>query len=65
MDFRKIWVLRGGNYWTRFPVLEVEVLLGGLESDPIDALPGFGERLATLLAGLDRPGGGRSRRGNN
>jgi cyanophycin synthetase len=60
MEFRKIWVLRGGNCWTRFPALEVEVLLRDLETSLTNALPGFAERLAALLVGLDRqrPGQG-------
>src|SRR6516162_6956091 len=60
MDFRRVWVLRGPNYWTRFPALEVEVLLQDQETAPSNALPGFGQRLAGFLAGLDRqrPGQG-------
>jgi len=60
MLFRKIWVLRGANRWTRFPALEVEVLLEGDEATPTNALPGFVERLAGLLGTLDRqrPGNG-------
>lgn len=60
MEFRKIWVLRGANHWTRFPAFEVEVLLRDAETTPTNALPGFGERLAAALAGLDRqrPGHG-------
>jgi cyanophycin synthetase len=60
MEFRRIWVLRGGNYWTRFPALEAEVLLRDVETRPTDTLPGFAERVAALLAGLDRqrPGQG-------
>src|SRR5579872_5396462 len=60
MEFRKIWVLRGRNFWTRFPAFEVEVLLAGPETASTQALPGFDERLAALLAGLDqhRPGQG-------
>jgi cyanophycin synthetase len=60
MEFRKIWVLRGSNYWTRFPALEAEVLLRDLETRPTDAVAGFAERLVALLAGLDaqRPGQG-------
>jgi cyanophycin synthetase len=60
MEFRNLLVLRGGNCWTRFPALEVEVLLRDLETAPSNALAGFAERLAALLDGLDRqrPGHG-------
>lgn len=58
MEFRKIWVLRGANHWSPFPVLEVELLLRDLETQPTSAIPGFGARLTALLARLDPHGVG-------
>jgi cyanophycin synthetase len=60
MEFRNVWALRGSNCWTRFPALEAEVILRDLETAPTNTLPGFVERLAALLDGLDRqrPGHG-------
>src|SRR5258708_19651928 len=74
MEFRKIWVLRGRNRWTRFLALEAEVVLANLETTPTNAIPDFDQRLAKLLAGLDEqqagPGPGEHffqqlRRGSN
>src|SRR5947209_7203928 len=74
MEFRKIWVLRGRNRWTRFLALEAEVLLANLETALTHNIPMFEERLAKLLAGLDEqrvgPGPGEHffqqiRRGTN
>lgn len=44
--------LRGPNLWTYRPVLEVWLDLGELEDWPSDRLPGFNERLTTLLPAL-------------
>jgi cyanophycin synthetase len=44
--------LRGPNVWTYRPVLEVWLDLGELEDWPSHQLPGFNERLTTLLPAL-------------
>ena len=49
MEFRKVLVLRGPNYWANFPVLEAWVDLGPLKDSPSDTLPGFNERLMAWL----------------
>jgi cyanophycin synthetase len=47
MELKRVWVLRGPNIWARFPVLEIELDLGGrLASEDIP----FKERLAARLA---------------
>ena len=49
MEFRKVLVLRGPNYWANFPVLEGWLDLGALKDSPSDQLPGFNERLMAWL----------------
>ncbi len=49
MEFRKVLVLSGPNYWANFPVLEGWLDLGLLKESPSDILPGFNERLMTWL----------------
>jgi cyanophycin synthetase len=49
MEFRKVLVLRGPNYWANFPVLEAWVDLGELRDSSSDELPGFNERLMRWL----------------
>ncbi|MES2529717.1 MAG: cyanophycin synthetase [Pseudomonadota bacterium] len=44
--------LRGPNIWTYRPVLEVWLDLGELEDFPSNLIPGFTERLTTLLPAL-------------
>jgi len=44
--------LRGPNLWTYRPVLEVWLDLGALEDHPSHLIPGFTERLTTLLPAL-------------
>jgi len=44
--------LRGPNIWTYRPVLEVWLDLGALEDFPSNQVPGFPERLTTLLPAL-------------
>src|SRR6476469_6382386 len=44
--------LRGPNLWTWRPVLEAWLDLGELEDWPSNKLPGFNERLTTLLPAL-------------
>ncbi|MFO0929341.1 MAG: acetate--CoA ligase family protein [Gemmataceae bacterium] len=60
MEFRDIWVMRGGNHWCQFPAVEVELVLDGLETQPTSAIPGFGTRLTALLARLDPHGVGEA-----
>jgi cyanophycin synthetase len=52
MEFQRIWVLRGPNIWARFPVLEVELDLGGLTSTATNEVPGLIDRLSTWLPTL-------------
>jgi cyanophycin synthetase len=52
MEFRKVLVLRGPNYWANFPVLEAWVDLGTLKDSPSDELPGFNDRLMAWLPTL-------------
>jgi len=49
MEFRKVLVLRGPNYWANFPVLEAWLDLGALKDSPSDQLPGFNERMMAWL----------------
>jgi len=44
--------LRGPNVWTYRPVLETWLDLGELEDHPSNKLPGFNQRLTTLLPAL-------------
>ena len=60
----RITYLRGPNVWTYRPVLETLLDLGELEDHPSDRLPGFNERLCTLVpalaehhCGVGEPGG--------
>ncbi|HWI80687.1 cyanophycin synthetase [Ramlibacter sp.] len=48
----RIHYLRGPNLWTWRPVLETWLDLGALEDWPSHKLPGFNERLTTLLPAL-------------
>ncbi len=50
--FRKIVPLRGPSVWTYYPVLEAWVDIGELEDYPSDRIPGYPQRLATLLPSL-------------
>ena len=49
---RKVLALRGPNLWTYRPVLEVWLDLGALEDHPSNTIPGFTDRLTTLLPAL-------------
>ena len=62
--FREIRHLNGPNMWTYRPVLEAIVDIGDLEDCPSNTIPGYYERLKTLLPSLnehrcsyDEPGG--------
>lgn len=52
IDLLRINYLRGPNIWTYRPVLEVWLDLGTLEDFPSNLLPGFNDRLTTLLPAL-------------
>ncbi len=50
--------MRGPNVWARFPVLEAVVDLSALGDRPVDAIPGFAERLRShipSLGGVEEP----------
>ena len=49
---QQITYLRGPNIWTYRPVLEVWLDLGKLEDYPSNLIPGFTDRLTTLLPAL-------------
>jgi cyanophycin synthetase len=58
MEFRKIRALLGPNSWACWPVLEVVVDLSSLKGRPLDAFPGFAERLhhrLPTLGGVEEP----------
>lgn len=52
MKFLNILPLRGPNIWTYRPVLEVWLDIGELEDSPSNTIPGYYERLTTLLPTL-------------
>jgi cyanophycin synthetase len=52
MKIQKVNVLRGPNFWARFPVLEAWVDLGELKDRSSDEMPGFNERLMGWLPSL-------------
>ncbi|MDR2786771.1 MAG: cyanophycin synthetase [Candidatus Accumulibacter sp.] len=52
IKFREIRHLRGPNMWTYRPVLQAIVDIGELEDCPSNTIPGYYERLKTLLPSL-------------
>ncbi len=52
IKFLEIRYLRGPNIWTYRPVIEALVDIGELEDFPSNTIPGFPERLASLLPSL-------------
>jgi cyanophycin synthetase len=52
IEFLRVTHLRGPNIWTYRPVIEAWVDIGALEDCPSNTIPGFYERLSTLLPGL-------------
>ena len=52
IKFLEIRHLRGPNLWTYRPVIEAVVDIGEFEDYPSNTLPGFVERLTTLLPTL-------------
>lgn len=53
MDIQKVLALRGPNIWSRRTVLEAWVDLGDLRDAASNTIPGFFERLAAWLPGLE------------
>ena len=56
-------VLRGPNYWAREPVIRMLVDLGSLEDFPSNTIPGFVDRLMTLIPSLEEHACSLGRRG--
>lgn len=52
MEFRRVWALRGPNYWANFPVLEAELDLGTYKDRSSEEIPGFNDRLKSWLPTL-------------
>ncbi len=52
IEFLNFIALRGPNLWTYRPVMEAWVDIGVLEDSPSNTIPGFNERLTTLLPTL-------------
>lgn len=52
LEIQYVLALRGPNIWARFPVLEVWVHLHDLKDVASSELPGFNDRLQTLLPSL-------------
>lgn len=56
MTIRETSVYRGPNFFSRLPMIRIQVDLGALEAYPSNTLPGFVERLLNDLPGLARHG---------
>lgn len=52
LEIRRIWALLGPNIWAHFPVLELELDLGGLRDRSSEEIPGFNQRLKAWLPSL-------------
>lgn len=52
MKILEIRALRGGNYYSRYPVIYMQVDLGELEKRPSDTIPGFKARVEKILPSL-------------
>jgi cyanophycin synthetase len=52
MEFSRVLALRGPNVWARFPVLEAWIDLQHLKDAASSEIPGFNERLRSLLPSL-------------
>jgi cyanophycin synthetase len=52
MQFRKVLALRGPNFWANFPVLEAWVDLGQWKDISSEMMPGFTDRLMSMLPSL-------------
>ena len=53
MEIREIRALRGANYYSRYPVIFMQVDLGELEEKPSDTIPGFKARIEKILPSLN------------
>ena len=56
-------ILRGPNYWSRQPVIRMVVDLGVLEGYPSNTIPGFVNRLLTLMPSVGEHACSLNRRG--
>jgi cyanophycin synthetase len=52
MKIKEIRALRGANYYSRFPVIYMQVDLGELEKKPSDTIPGFKSMIERILPSL-------------
>ena len=52
MEITEIRALRGANYYSRYPVIYMQVALGELEEKPSDTVPGFKNRIEKILPTL-------------
>jgi cyanophycin synthetase len=52
MKILEIRALRGGNYYSRYPVIYMQLDLGELEKRPSDTIPGFKARIEKILPSL-------------
>ena len=52
MEILKIRALRGPNYYSRYPVIYMQLDIGEFEDQPSDTVPGFKERLNDLIPTL-------------
>src|SRR5947209_10041675 len=52
LEIRDTHIYRGPNVWTRMPAIRLVLDLGGLEERPTNTIPGFTERLTTLIPSL-------------
>ena len=52
MEIREMRALRGANYYSRYPVIFMQVSLGELEEKPSDTIPGFKARIEKILPSL-------------
>jgi len=52
MEIRRLWILRGPNLWSSFPVLELELDLGKYKDISSEMIPGFNDRLKSWLPSM-------------
>ncbi|MFC2168792.1 cyanophycin synthetase [Acidobacteriota bacterium] len=52
MKILEIRALRGANYYSRYPIIYMQVDLGKLEDTPSDTIPGFRARIEKILPSL-------------
>ncbi|WP_309085335.1 cyanophycin synthetase [Chelativorans sp.] len=56
MHVREVAIYRGPHFYSELPMIRIQLDLGDLEHWPTNRLPGFAERLAALLPGLQSHG---------